>query len=73
MIKQKLLLKILEPSIDDLPKVKSIDALVNKLDVYEATRWNSKGINRNSCNFHNKKPEICVPKSSKHFFHPQYH
>lgn len=43
-----------EHLIDYLPKVKNVDALVNKLDDYEATRYNIK-INKNSYNFENKK------------------
>lgn len=65
-------LEIEEEFIDDLPKVKNIDILVNKLNDSEAARRNHKIIYRYSCNFENKKPETSKPENLKHFYDHQY-
>lgn len=44
--------------IDDIPKIKNIDVIVNKLGNYEAARGNIKLINKNSHNFGNRRPKI---------------
>ncbi|GBM23045.1 hypothetical protein AVEN_67025-1 [Araneus ventricosus] len=64
-LKQKLPPEVRDNFLDDLPKIKSIEELVNELDDYETTRRNvKKEINRNSHENTNKKPFVKAPEKS---------
>lgn len=66
-IKRKLPIEIQEHFIDDLPKIKNADAIVNKLDNYEALRQNINQINKNLYRLKDRRPTMHEHGNSKLF------
>lgn len=55
----------------DLPKIKNVDGISNKLDYYEAARRNIKPINNKTYNFQDIKPKVREDGNSNPFFYPE--